>query len=116
MPFSSLYTWWMFSKYEGMYMYLGTYRDARVWVVTDGDLRREMKGSGIRAVAVGDNIVLRAKHLRKDTGVMRHEYQHVVQHRKDRLFILKYLLHLALRGYRENPFEQEARSVEKISS
>ena len=68
------------------------------------------------AVTVGQTIVVHPD-ARLTERLLRHEVAHVQQWRRDPLlFPLRYALQHLRRGYRDNPFEVEARAAERIDS
>lgn len=74
-----------------------------------GGLLGRMHGPAA-AVTLGRTIVVNPD-VRLTPGLLAHELAHVRQWRRDALFPLRYALASLRHGYRENPYEVEAREA-----
>jgi hypothetical protein len=74
-----------------------------------GGLLARMAGPAA-AVTLGRTIVVRPG-VPLTTSLLAHELAHVRQWRRDPLFPLRYCVATVRHGYRDNPFEVEARTV-----
>lgn len=70
--------------------------------------------SSAAAVTLGRTIVVNPK-VRLTRSLLEHELAHVRQWERDRLFPIRYTLATLRHGYRNNPYEVEAREVELAS-
>ncbi len=73
------------------------------------------RGRRVGAVTLGRTIVL-APEARLSARLLRHELAHVRQWRLTPFFPLRYVLEHVRRGYRDNPYEVEARAAESAAA
>lgn len=71
-------------------------------------------GSAAAAVTLGRTIVVNPR-VRLSARLLAHELAHVRQWRADLLFPLRYTLATLRHGYRDNPYEVEARQAEVVA-
>jgi hypothetical protein len=90
-----------------------TLRSGRLvpWI---GGLLAGMKGPAA-AVTLGRTIVVNPR-VTLTHALLAHELTHVRQWEADMLFPIRYSLATARHGYRQNPYEVEAREVEALAS
>ena len=82
----------------------------RGWLVPRlGGWMARMKGPAA-AVTLGQTIVL-APGVTLTPQLLTHELAHVTQWKHDRLFPVRYVLASVRHGYRNNPYELEARAL-----
>lgn len=79
-----------------------------------GGLFSGMKGPAA-AVTLGRTIVINPR-ARLTAALLAHELTHVRQWEADMLFPIRYSLASLRHGYRQNPYEVEAREVEALAS
>jgi hypothetical protein len=79
-----------------------------------GGLFAGMKGPAA-AVTLGRTIVINPR-ARLTPALLAHELTHVRQWEADMLFPIRYSLASLRHGYRQNPYEVEAREVEALAS
>lgn len=84
------------------------------WIPWLGGLLSGMKGPAA-AVTLGHTIILKPE-VRLTPALLAHELAHIRQWEQDRLFPVRYsLAHLRF-GYRDNPYEIEAREMEDLAA
>ena len=74
-----------------------------------------LKKAGVRGVVIGYHIYFAEPRWNITGGVFRHELEHAYQILRDGLFLfyLKYFYYSVRYGYKDNPYEIEAREAQK---